>query len=149
MNVRLGDDLDEHDPRCRHAREADESGFRGECHECRAEAECSRLDAEHPRDGESWSDILEWFRCAVGYDAESALECLLTDRAMVAFIAELPPTAYHVLPFVARYYDALDYRRAADQALRSTRAQLDAIRQELAGVRYGPDWQDAEREGES
>jgi len=138
--VRLGDEPDEQDPRCRHAREADESGFRGECNECRAEAECRRLDAEHPRDGESWADRLEWFRDAVGYDLESALDCLMTDREMVAFVAELPPPAYYVRPFVARYYDALDYRRAADQALRRTRAQLDEIRQTLGSVKYGPDW---------
>lgn len=170
MTVHFGDELD---PRCRHAREADESGYRGECQECRAEAECARLDAEHPREGEKWADLLEWFRDGVGYDLESAVDCLMTDREMIAFVGgfalDLYWPATWLRPFIARYYDALDYRRAADQALRSTRAQLDAIRQELAEVKYGPDWHgsmepcreaecptcsaadadDAEREGES
>ena len=129
---------DEQSQRCRHQRDHG-MPYDPQCFACEAEELCRELDSSDPRE-ESWFDYLDRFECAAHLGTEEAAACLVTDREFVRFVALLDSPPAGLSSFVARYYDALDYRRAADQALRRVQRQLVALHG-ASVVKYGPGWQ--------
>lgn len=128
---------DEQSQRCVHQREMG-LPYDPQCFDCEAEELCRQLDASEPQD-EPWADLLDRFACSAKLGMEEAGACLVTDREFVRFVAMLDSPPPGLSRFIARYYDALDYRTAADCALRTVQRKLAEVHG-ASVIKYGPGW---------